>query len=103
MAPGPATGEVRPAGMEAAGCCEVTAAAWLVTTVGWVVTATGWPVTTPREFVWVRYCVAGLSTVSMETLLWALARAMAERVKTIEKRMLSEDYWWLDRCGKYGE
>lgn len=35
----PATGEVRPAGMEAAGCCEVTAAGWLVTTEAWVVTA----------------------------------------------------------------
>jgi hypothetical protein len=28
----PATGEDRPAGMEAAGCCEVTTAGWLVTT-----------------------------------------------------------------------
>lgn len=40
----PATGEVRPAGMEAAGCCEVMTLAWLVT-------ASGWPVTTPRELV----------------------------------------------------
>lgn len=64
VAPGPATGEVRPAGMDAAGCCEVTASAWLVTTEGWEVTASGWPVTTPRELVWVRYWVAGFSTVS---------------------------------------
>jgi hypothetical protein len=35
----PATGEVRPAGIEAAGCCEVTTAGWLVMTEAWVVTA----------------------------------------------------------------
>lgn len=40
----PATGEVRPAGMEAAGC-------WEVMTLAWLVTASGWPVTTPRELV----------------------------------------------------
>lgn len=57
---GVTTGEVRPAGMEAAGCCEVTTAGWVVTAAGWVVTASGWPVTTPRELVSVRYLVAGL-------------------------------------------
>lgn len=56
----PATGEVRPAGMEAAGCWEVMTLAWLVTTLAWLVTASGWPVTTPRELVSVRYWVAGL-------------------------------------------
>jgi hypothetical protein len=31
---GVTTGEVRPAGMEAAGCCEVTTAGWVVTAAG---------------------------------------------------------------------
>lgn len=44
---GVTTGEVRPAGIEAAGSWEVTATGWLVTATGWEVTATGWPVTTP--------------------------------------------------------
>ena len=57
---GVTTGEDRPAGMEAAGCWEVTTEGWVVTAAGWVVTASGWPVTTPRELVSVRYLVAGL-------------------------------------------
>jgi hypothetical protein len=57
---GVTTGEVRPAGIEAAGCWEVTTAGWVVTAAGWEVTASGWPVTTPRELVSVRYWVAGL-------------------------------------------
>lgn len=57
---GVTTGEDRPAGMEAAGCCEVTTEGWVVTAAGWEVTASGWPVTTPRELVSVRYWVAGL-------------------------------------------
>lgn len=56
----PAAGVDMPAGMEAAGCCEVTTAGSLVTTVGCEVTTSGWPVTTPLELVSVRYWVAGL-------------------------------------------
>ena len=41
---GVTTGSERPAGIEAAGCWEVTAA-------GCVVTGRGWPVTTPKELV----------------------------------------------------
>lgn len=52
---GVTTGEDRPAGIEAAGCCEVTTAGWLVTAAACEVTASGWPVTTPRELVSVRY------------------------------------------------
>lgn len=38
---GVTTGELKPAGIEAAGCCEVTAEGWVVTAAGWEVTASG--------------------------------------------------------------
>lgn len=95
---GVTTGEVKPAGIEAAGCCEVTAEGWVVTAAGWEVTASGWPVTTPRELVSVRYLVAGLPSLELELELEESAAmapmARAEREATMmEARMLMVLIW----------
>lgn len=62
------TGLVRPAGMEAAGACEVATGGCEVTTPGCDVAGIGWPVTTPRELVSVRNLVAGFSYLSVSRL-----------------------------------
>lgn len=86
---GVTTGEDRPAGMEAAGCWEVTTEGWLVTAAGWEVTASGWPVTTPRELVSVRYWVAGLPSLELEDSAAMAPMARAEREATMmEARIL---------------
>lgn len=94
---GVTTGEDRPAGMEAAGCWEVTTEGWLVTAAGWVVTASGWPVTTPRELVSVRYLVAGLPSVELEESAAMAPMARAEREATmIEARILKVLGWVVE-------